>query len=295
MKILVTGATGFVGRYLVNRLINEGHHVLINLLPGEKSPFTDKVETYVFYHDSIDQDIEYIKRKELNGIIHLASLYITNHQPNEVVNLIESNIKFGSYLLECASIAKVNWFINTGTFWQSYQNNENSPVNLYAATKQAFESIAQFYIKLNKIKFCTIRLSDTFGPSDSRPKIFNLWEKVAKTGESIDMSPGEQLIDISYIDDIISAFIILSELLKNKSPEISNGSVYAVKAKKRYTLKELSKVFEKVTGYKLKINWGGRPYRDREVMVPWEQGISVPTWNPKISLEEGIKRTFKEV
>ena len=98
--------------------------------------------------------------------------------------------------------------------------------------------------------------------------------------------------DISFIDDIVSAFILLSKILSQNNSIINNGDVYAVNADKRYTLKELSKIFEKVTGKQLKINWGKLDYRKREVMVPWKNGKSVPGWKPKINLEEGIKRCF---
>ena len=56
-------------------------------------------------------------------------------------------------------------------------------------------------------------LSDTFGPDGIRPKIFNLWKRISETGESIDMSLGEQLIDVTYIEDVIAAFVRLLELV----------------------------------------------------------------------------------
>ena len=107
------------------------------------------------------------------------------------------------------------------------------------------------------------------------------------------MSPGEQLIDISHVYDIVDAFSLLANHIQNNNPNVENGAVYAVKAEKRYTLKELAAIFEKVTKQKLKINWGGRSYREREVMVPWVDGKIVPLWEPKISLEFGIRNLIK--
>jgi len=290
MKILITGSTGFIGKHLVTQLIEEGHQVAVNLYGDEQTPFDSSVSTFRFNENNAIEDIALLKSESFDGIIHLASLYLTIHKPEDTVKLIDSNVRFGSYILECTSQAKIKWFINTGTFWQHYQNADYSPVNLYAATKQAFETIAKYYIETNQIKFCTLKLSDTYGPGDTRPKIFNLWEKIAKSGETLDMSPGKQLIDISYIDDIVSAFILLAMHLDNKMPEIKNGDVYAVRAEKRYTLKELSKIFEETTGYKLNLHWDGMPYRAREVIVPWENGVIVPGWRPKISITDGLKK-----
>ncbi|MCK9401171.1 MAG: NAD(P)-dependent oxidoreductase [Bacteroidales bacterium] len=295
MKIFITGATGFIGKHLVKKLVEEDHEITINLFGEEQSPFDDTVFTYKLNETNIPKDTEYLIRESFDGIIHLASLYLTIHKPEDAVKLIDSNVRFSTYILECASQAKLKWFINTGTFWQNYQNADYSPVNLYAATKQAFESIAKYYIETNQIKFATLRLCDTYGPDDTRPKIFNLWELIAKSGESLDMSAGEQLIDISYIDDIVDAFLLLANHLQTDHPDISNGAVYAVKAEKLYTLKELAAIFEEATSFKLNINWGEKPYRDREVMIPWGKGSIVPGWMPKIDVQDGINLTFKSL
>jgi len=290
MKVFVTGATGFIGKHLVNKLISEGIDVTINLYGEEVSPFEKGVGTYRIYENQASNDIDFLKREKFDGVIHLASLYLKDHSPNDVVNLMNSNIRFASYILECASRADIKWFINTGTFWQNYKDQEYSPVNLYAATKQAFEAIAQYYIETQQIKFTTIRLSDTYGPGDTRPKIFNLWEKIRLTGENLDMSPGEQIFDISFIDDIAEAYSLLANHLQNNDPRVKCGDVFAVKARNRYSLIELAAVFEKVTACQLKINWGKRDYREREVMIPWENGKVVPEWNPKTSINDGIKK-----
>lgn len=292
MKIFLTGATGFIGKHLVNKL-KTNNQITINLYGSEISPFGDDVAIYQLDENKPLKDIKFLSDERFDGIIHLASLYLTVHQPEDVTRLIDSNLRFSTYILECASQAAVKWFVNTGTFWQNFNNADYSPVNLYAATKQAFESIAKYYVETNQIKFCTLRLCDTYGQNDTRPKIFNLWERISKSGETLDMSPGDQIIDISYVDDVVDAFSLLVIHLQNNHPEINNGSIYAVNAEKRYSLKQLSVIYENVIGCKLKIKWGIKPYRDREVMIPWERGIVVPGWKPKINIYDGIRLTIK--
>lgn len=288
MKIFITGASGFIGMHLITRLLDEGHELIINERTKIKN-LSSAVKTISLNEDDINSAIQFFKDESFDGLIHLASLYITNHKPEDVVNLINSNVRFSSFVLEAAAKTKIPWFINTGTFWQNYENRDYSPVNLYAATKQAFESIAQYYIETDQIKFVTLLLSDTYGTNDTRPKIFNLWERIAKTGEILNMSPGDQILDISYIDDVVNAFYILSQHLEFNSSVIKNGAVFAVKAETRYTLKKMASIFEQVSGCKLNIEWGKLPYREREVMIPYENGKAVPSWVPKISIEEGIK------
>jgi len=295
MKILITGATGFIGSHLVKLLLKENYTLICTLLSGETNPFGEEsVKSIIFSNHTMDENIDFLKKNNIEGIIHLASFVQSGeHKSSDVEALIDTNIKFSSILLETAVQADVKWFINTGTYWQHHNDTDYAPVNLYAATKQAFMDIAQYYWESNRIRFNTITLFDTYGPNDNRLKIFNIWNRIAKSGEKLDMSPGEQLIDISHVYDIVDAFSLLANHIQNNNPNVENGAVYAVKAEKRYTLKELAAIFEKVTKQKLKINWGGRSYREREVMVPWVDGKIVPLWEPKISLEFGIRNLIK--
>lgn len=292
MKLFITGATGFIGSHLSKKLLADGHELCFTRLSHEANPFEGdkRVNSYLLNNgNDIYGLIEFLKTNQIEGIIHLASFVQSgNHESDDIEKLIDTNLKFSTVVLEAAFQAGVKWFINTGTYWQHYNNANYSPVNLYAATKQAFMDIARYYWETNKINFFTIMLFDTYGPNDTRPKIFNLWERIADSGETLDMSPGEQLIDISYVDDIVSAFSMLSLHLQNQHPEVKNGDVFTVKANKRFTLKELASIFEETTKSKLNINWGGREYREREVMIPWESGILVPGWEPQVSIEQGI-------
>jgi CDP-paratose synthetase len=292
MKIFLTGATGFIGINLVNKLVESNCEIVVNLHSAQDSPFSAQVGVYRLGEDCVENDIYFLKSGGFDGCIHLASLYLTSHQPEDVNHLIDSNIKFGSYVLECSVKAKIKWFLNTGTFWQNFENAIYSPVNLYAATKQAFQVIAEYYVQTNQITFVTLKLCDTFGPNDPRPKVFNIWFNYAKQGKVLAMSEGDQLIDVLYISDVVDAYFLLANQLLLNSKKVSSGDEFALKASKRYTLKQLSELFEEVTNLELKIKWGGRPYRDREVMIPWENGILLPDWQPKVSIEEGIRLCF---
>jgi nucleoside-diphosphate-sugar epimerase len=235
------------------------------------------------------------EKEKFDGVIHLASLFLASHESTDISNLVSSNITFGIELLECSKESNVKWFINTGTFWQNYQSDSYNPVNLYAATKEAFEKIADFYIQTSNLIFTTIKLNDTFGPNDTRNKVFNLWSKISKSGEVLEMSAGEQIIDISYIDDVVDAYISLVNHLDSSDKNKFKNKTFAVKSAERMSLKELSKVFEEATNTKLNIVWGGREYRDREVMIPWEHGKVVPGWRPKYSLKEAIIKTMENI
>jgi len=286
MKILVTGATGFIGKHLVKAL-KEKHeiHVLVRH-PSDVANFD-----YAFCFDNnISTLHEYLKKSQIEGIVHLASLVLVSHKDSDIKNLIESNIFLGTAILEAAQNTSVRWFLNTGTFWQHYEpdTQDYHPVNLYAASKQAFIDMAKYYVEVSGIKFVTLKICDTFGPDDTRSKIFTLWRKIAKSGEALSMSKGEQFIDILYIDDVVSGFIHLIDLL-NLNEELKPD--YALYADERYTLKELADLYGNVTGTQLNIQWGGRAYRSREVMEPWKAGNRLPGWRVKVSIRDGILKS----
>lgn len=294
MKILVTGSTGFVGWHLLKALLEKEYEVHTIIRRESDASRIDTKAKIFRYDEDINTLVNYFQDESFDGVIHLASLFLATHEKENIAELINSNIKFGTELLEASKIARTKWFINTGTFWQNYNNEAYNPVNLYAATKEAFENIAKYYVETSDLIFTTIKLNDTFGPNDTRNKVFNLWSKIAKTGETLEMSAGEQLIEVSYIEDIVNAYILLIGHLDSDKAIDFNQQAFVVKSDKRLTLRELSKVFEEVACVKLNIKWGARPYREREVMLPWENGVNIPGWKQNYTLQEAIKKMIEE-
>lgn len=291
MKILLTGATGFIGKHLSQKLIEAGHtvHAIIRN-SSDRQRLAPMLNVHI--HDETATDlIGYFERERFDGVIHLASLFLAAHTADQIEKLISSNVTYGTLLLEASKTSKVKWFINTGTFWQHYRDRDYDPVNLYAATKEAFEKIAAYYSETSDLIFTTLKLNDTFGPGDTRNKIFTLWDKISRTNEVLEMSGGEQLIDISYIDDVVLAYLKLTEHLSSEHANDFKGSTFAVISAHRMSLKDLAGEFEKATHKKLNIAWGAKPYREREVMVPWTKGKPVPGWGPHYTLHEAIQKT----
>ena len=69
---------------------------------------------------------------------------------------MSSNITFGTQLVEAMVANGCYQFVNTGTSWQHYENDEYNPVNLYAATKQAFEDILRYYVETSALRVITL-------------------------------------------------------------------------------------------------------------------------------------------
>lgn len=294
MKILLTGATGFIGKNLLQKMLGMGYEVIVLVRKSSNlSYIKEKKVKYIIDSNSISLLSNDLKNENIDGVIHLASLFINEHKSSDINNLIESNITFATRILELVTKINAKWFINTGTFWQHYNDSNYNPVNLYAATKQCFEDISIYYREKTNINFITLKLSDTYGPNDNRKKIFNLWKNLLKTDEQIEMSGGEQLMDIVYIDDVIEGYLKTIYLIENELKTLIHDS-YAISSGNPLKLKDLAALFSKIANKDLNIIWGKKPYKKREVMVPWSKGFLIPGWEPKIKLENGIKRFLGE-
>ncbi len=288
---LITGATGFVGSHLAKRLVRDGWelHVIVRSRSNLDilSEVKEKVNIHL-YDETMEVILRILAEAKPTIVFHLASLFIAEHKSHDVDALIKSNILFGTQLVEAMVKNDVYKLINTTTFWQNYNNEHYNPVNLYAATKQAFEDILKYYVESTPLKVINLKLFDTYGPNDPRPKLFKLIEEAVREQKSLAMSPGEQLIDLVYIDDVVDAFIVAMEMLL--SGKVTKSDHYMVSSGNPIKLKDLLRIYENIIGKKLNIEWGGLPYRKREVMVPYNKGKILFGWRPKVDIEKGIRK-----
>lgn len=279
MKLLVTGATGFIGSHFIRKACQLGHevHGVSRFAEGPTLHRCDDVGSELLaIMQMVNPDV----------VVHLASLFIAEHKPADVEQLLRTNIEFGVNLAEAMTQCGVGRMVNTGTSWQHYGTEDYNPVCLYAATKQAFEDILRFYVEATHLQVITLKLFDTYGPYDTRPKLMSLFRRISRSGENLGMSPGEQLIDLVYVDDVVEAFLLACNL----TADCPGMQEFAVSSGHSLSLKDLAKTYAAATGRDLHIEWGVRPYRKREVMTPWKGGKPLPGWTPKIGLEEGIQR-----
>ena len=280
LRVLLTGITGFVGKHLAQKLLHEGWDVHAIVRPAsDMTRIPDSVRQDVHFHTHSEQCslVDILRISNPDVVIHLASLFLTMHTYDDIDALIESNISFGTKLLEAMKENGINNFINTGTAWQHYENKDYSPVNLYAASKQAFEAMIRYYEEAAGFHVITLKLTDTYGEDDRRPKLWVTLRRMAESGGRLSMSPGEQKIDIVHVDDAVDAFILAAKYLMEERYDLCGN--YVVSSGVALPLKEVVMRYEKLINAKTDIRWGEKPYREREVMEPWNGGWLLPGWS----------------
>lgn len=293
LKVLVTGASGYIGSELITKLISIGSEV--SIIKRSTSDLKrldhilDKLSVYEC-NESTQSVLNILGDAKPDVVVHLASVFIAEHKSDDVEDLIASNLLFSTQIVEAMKVNNINFLVNAGTSWEHYNNSKYDPVCLYAATKHAFESILEYYIQTSELSSITLKLFDTYGPRDTRSKLIPLLQKLALSGDSLEMSKGEQLIDIVYIDDVIEAFLISISRLQLLA--VHGSESYAVSSLNPITLKDLVLKYQAASGMRVNISWGAREYRAREVMTPWNNGCNIPGWSPKVNLKDGLSRLF---
>jgi nucleoside-diphosphate-sugar epimerase len=295
-RALVTGATGYVGTKICERLVADGWRVdAVTRAHGRH--LSSKLHGRVAVHDydrTYDSLVQAIIAARPTVVFHLASLFVAEHRSEHVDELIESNVLFGTQLAEACVRNGVGLLVNTGTSWQHFRSGAYDPVCLYAATKQAFENVLDFYVDAFEFKAITLSLFDTYGPGDPRLKLVNLLLQNLDNNEPLLMSPGKQLLDLVHIDDVTNAFCVAASRLLMGASE-ANHERFSVSTSELISIQDLVALIRTTSGRRLDVVFGGRPYRRREVMKPLYATPWIPGWHPTISLRTGIAALFEKI
>lgn len=293
-RVLITGVTGFTGMHLARKLVECGYEVhgivRTDSVVDKLLTFVDEKIILHVYDEANDNMLRIVHDVHPEIVYHLAACVLTKHQYVDLDKMVSSNILFGVKLVEAMIENDVKYLINTSTSWLHYDNEDYNPVCLYAATKKAFTDLLVYYQEACGLKTITLELFDSYGNGDWRKKIFNLLKESAMKKKSLPTTNGEQKMDIVHIDDLVQAFIIAGERLL----QTQESGTYMISSGHAVSLRDVVRVFSGCLGYELDIVWGKLPYRFREVMIPWSKGDTLPGWQPRISLQSGIRRFLSD-
>ncbi|GAI22924.1 unnamed protein product, partial [marine sediment metagenome] len=246
MKILITGATGFVGKNLTARCVNEGFNCAIITRDTEKSNnlFGNSV-THILFNKNNTSYKDEIKKFNPEIIVHLASYLTASDNYENMIELIKTNIEFTCFILDSLKNTDVKYFINTGSFSEYYHcDGKLDPAYLYSATKTASRILIDYYSKILDFKYLNIIPYTIYGSGDNSKKIIDIIYDSLENPTPISLTKGEQVLDFIHVDDVTDFYIAI---LKNIQ-KIQNHSVYHLGSGKGTSIIDLVKLIEKISG-----------------------------------------------
>lgn len=291
MRILITGATGFVGQNLMPMLTNKCPEVEILLLCRNQ----EKARTLYPYPKVIvkeAEDWESVKAFNPDVVLHLASLSTSRNDSEIIQPLLDSNILYGVRLLDALTECdNLKLFVNTGSFAEYRWGAESiNDAYLYTATKSAFRVFVDYYSQLTGYKYINVIPYTIYGGKPTIKRLMDYILESMDSKEPVDMTAGEQILDFTHVDDLCDFYVHVASHIDDLQ-QVPNGECFHIGTGKGTTIRELASVMEEVYGKKCNIHWGGRPYRDRDTMhavAPVAKNIELLHWRAKILLRDGI-------
>ncbi len=249
-KILLTGASGFIGLNLLESLLKNKKVIIILRKKNNKiNQLRKNKNLKIIYYNEIDNLNDLLKRIKADVVIHCATHYVKNHSYKDIIKMNYSNILFGNLILENTKYIKFKKFINFSTVWENYNGIKNNPKNLYSSYKQSFSNILNFYKnKYSKIKFYNIFLSETFGKNDNRLKLIPVLKKNFKSSKITRIVSKNLILNILNVHDVIKAIEIL--LKKN----VKKGD-YIIKNSQNFLIYNIVEKINNLGIKRLKVNY----------------------------------------
>ncbi|MBQ2801627.1 MAG: NAD(P)-dependent oxidoreductase [Lachnospiraceae bacterium] len=296
MRILLTGATGFLGSKILKRLVQQKEQVaVLKRSTSDTKRIKDCLEQCSLY--DIDKvTLESIFEKEHpEVIIHCAAAY--GRSGKETAQVAETNLLFGIQLLSLAEQYQCSHFINTGTFAFKQIEPEgkiDKPIYMadYTLSKYQFVRWGEAFAVRGNLCFITMDLEHIFGEDDDEGKFILMLEQKFISGEpSIDLSDGMQLRDYIYTDNVVDAYMCVLEHHR----ELEGFQQFQVGMGEPIALKDFVIMMKEVSESNISLEFGKRPRNDNEpaCSVADISGLEQLGWKPGISRKEGIREMLR--
>ena len=278
MRILITGATGFIGQKLLKRLTDQ-HHTLV--IHSRKQHHEVGTNVRVFSGE-LNQFQKEIIAFSPEYVFHLAGSSIYPKNAEEEVELWSANVLYGNTLLSILKEIPGLVFVNFTTSL-AYDGTTISPSSFYALTKANFIQSLNYYARFHSLHVFNLILYTVYGKGDKTKRAINYILDSLDASDPISMSPGEQLMDFIHVDDVVGLCLQLFENKPNKKmEEIHVGTGRGT------TLKQAAQLIASLSHQKANIHFGSIPYRKEEKMVNIAPISQNRFWNSSVEIETGF-------
>lgn len=329
-KILVTGGCGYIGSHTIVDLIENGYEVIsvdnnskssTKLLDGVERITGVKVKNYkVDLKKFEDTHAVFQENTDINGVIHFAAYKAVGESTQKPLEYYENNMFGIINILKCVKEFNIPYFVfsSSCTVYGSPDKipvTEDSPVKKaespYGATKQMSEQIIEDFSKVNNTNTILLRY---FNPVGAHPSIeigelplgkpMNLVPAITQTaigklpemkvhGDDYDTRDGSALRDYIHVVDIAHAHTLALQFLQ-ESKNKSRCEIFNLGTGNGYTVLEVIKAFEKVSGQKLNYSIG--PRRPGDIVAIYannQHAVDNLNWVIKYGLDDMMRTAWQ--
>lgn len=307
MKIFITGMSGFIGSYLAESLLNDGHEVagLLRQTNRLNYPSVKRLAGRAEFHYGSLTDYAAVRHSlrefRPDVICHLGAItpvaYSFEH-PHEVtetnylgtINLAEAALK------ECPTLKRFIFASSMETYgFQDkrdafVESDEQHPACPYAVAKVAGEKYLQYLHYAHKFPAVCLRQTNCYGRKENDYFIVEAAITQMLRGNTINLGAAEPVRNFLFIDDLVDLYKVLMTATN------VNGEVFNTGPDNGLRIDELVQKIAGLMNWNGQINWNTRPRRPGEIFYLNSSNAKITQatgWEPKIDLTEGLQRTIK--
>jgi NAD dependent epimerase/dehydratase len=305
--VLVTGAGGFIGSHLTERLVDLGAETraLVHYNSSNSWGWLDhspvKGEIEVVMGDVRDRDSLRRAMRGVDTVFHLAALISIPYSYHSPLSYIRTNVEGSLNVLQLALESGAKLVVQTSTS-EVYGTARHVPIDEnhvlqgqspYSASKIGADKVAEAFHLAFGLPVATIRPFNTFGPRQSSRAIIPTIITQAQTQPKLHLGSLEPTRDFNYVSDTVEGYIRIAE-----HAEAAIGQVINIGSGKEITIGELASRILKLLGKDLPIVTDGERLRPAESEVErlcaknWK-AREILGWKPKFSLEKGLISTIE--
>ena len=299
-KVLITGGSGFIGSNIVNRLINDGNHVIVidneSAICHDQFYWNDKAENYKY--DIVDYDSIYPLFKDVDTVFHIAAEARIQPTLENPLLAFKTNVLGTANILQASRENNVRRVVYSTT--SSYYGLNNSLPNVetqiedclnpYSVSKVSGDKIMKMYYDLYGLETISLRYFNVYGKNEPTKghyaPVIGLFLKQYKNNEQLTVTgDGLQRRDFTNIEDVVSANILAMNCVLD-----SYGEVFNVGYGKNYSILEIANM---ISGDIIFIP--ARLGEARETLSDTNKIRSMMGWKPKVPIDIWIKEQVEKI
>ncbi len=306
-NVVVTGAGGFIGSHLSERLCQLGAHVRAFVRynsrgdVGQLQHVAGDVRAHIEIVMGDLKDPETVRKtvRGMDVVFHLGALVAIPYSYHSPLDFVQTNVLGTAHVLAAALDAGVRRVVHTSTS-EVYGTAQYTPIDErhplrgqspYSASKIAADMLVESYCRSFQLPAVTIRPFNTYGPRQSARAVIPAIIVQALGGETVKLGATHPKRDFTYVDDTVEGFVRIGQ------GDIV-GDVFNVGSSQEITIEELVVVISRLLGKQLRISVDHQRLRPpqsevQELIADSSQARAVLGWRPTVSMEDGLATTIE--